>query len=83
MLESGADPNIVGKSRFSPILEAVVSKRYDVARMLLQYGADPMLATNNNQTAYSRASRALKALEEGEKNEALELLVREMEAVKG
>ncbi len=83
LLESGADPNLVGKSRFSPILEAVISKRYEVARMLLQYGADPMLATNNNQTAYSRASRALEALEEDEKNEALELLVREMEAIKG
>jgi len=80
LLDSGADPNIAANHQFSPILEAVISRRYQVARMLLQYGADPRIKTSNGQSGYSRAMSALKALREDEQNDELQQLVQEMEA---
>ena len=81
LLESGADPNRAAKSRYTPILEAVRSGYYEVSRMLLQHGADPGIeASNNGLSGYSQAVKALNALGEGERNDELQQLVREMEA---
>ncbi len=59
LLDRGADPNISYYNGTSPLEGAVRSQQYEVAMLLLEYGADPHLRVDDYGTAYQLAQSEL------------------------
>ncbi len=74
LLDAGADPDIATEHGWTPLLEAVIWRRYGLARILLEYGADPTIANSSGRNPVTVASRRL----EDNPPPVLEALVREM-----
>lgn len=79
LLESGADPNITADYGFTPLHEAVISRRYELASLLLNHGANPALLTTDNRSAFQRASNTLKHATDDAQKQSLQALISEME----
>ncbi|XP_052335294.1 uncharacterized protein LOC118357956 isoform X12 [Oncorhynchus keta] len=66
LIQAGALVNCTGENGTTPLLDAVVQGHLQIAELLLKHGADPLLKTNNGQTAYSNTTEPslIKLLEE-------------------
>src|SRR5260370_36125814 len=51
LVEAGADVNQVSGDKFSPLVMAIINGRLDLAKYLLDKGADPNLVTASGLTA--------------------------------
>jgi len=80
LLESDADPNAVSKDKWTALYDAVTWRRYDLARLLVKYGAVPEQKYSGFGTAYDRAYKRYKDDQQTgkKKNRELELLVQEL-----
>uniref|UniRef100_A0A8C7Q4G4 cGMP-dependent protein kinase interacting domain-containing protein n=1 Tax=Oncorhynchus mykiss TaxID=8022 RepID=A0A8C7Q4G4_ONCMY len=56
LIQAGALVNCTGENGTTPLLDAVVQGHLQIAELLLKHGADPLLKTNNGQTAFSNTT---------------------------
>jgi uncharacterized protein len=56
LLEAGADPNARQQGGFVPLHEAAHTDDVDMARLLLDHGADPSLAADDGRDAIRMAA---------------------------
>ncbi len=58
LLEHKADPNLVGRDGVSPLMNAAFAGRLDQCRVLLMWGANPLLKNSEGHTAADLAEEA-------------------------
>ncbi len=79
LLEAGADPNMG-----NPLYTAIIYKRYTVAKLLLEYGANPHVELNDENeyfsSAFDRASGDLKRSTDDQERVVLMQLVADMQS---
>lgn len=59
LLDAGANPDIADAHGTTPLLEAVTSRQYGIARLLVERGADPTIANGSGRDPITVARRAL------------------------
>ena len=58
LLEHKADPNLLGRDGVSPLMNAALAGRLDQCRVLLMWGANPLLKNSEGHTAADLAEEA-------------------------
>ena len=78
LLESGADPNLAKKNAITPLRMAIVRRRYELAELLVKYGADPHIPDAHDYTAFQAAERKLRNSEDAQQTKVLTALLDRM-----